>query len=139
MPARSSFFASSVHTRAVSSTKTYVVTYETVVPQYNDGGSHETGVVVATKPVPILAEPDLTKSSTHFVKGGMPLEVFGQNGDYFKVVCNSTLGWLHSRNVRITGRAEATEKTCPRCAETVKAAAVVCRFCGHEFLSMPTV
>lgn len=25
------------------------------------------------------------------------------------------------------------EKACPRCAEMVKTAAVVCRFCGHEF------
>ncbi|MFP3798660.1 zinc ribbon domain-containing protein [Paraburkholderia sp. SIMBA_027] len=25
------------------------------------------------------------------------------------------------------------DKTCPRCAESVKDAAKVCRFCGHEF------
>ena len=27
----------------------------------------------------------------------------------------------------------ADEKACPRCAERVKAAALVCRFCGNEF------
>jgi hypothetical protein len=31
-----------------------------------------------------------------------------------------------------TASSEAT-KSCPRCAETVKAAAKVCRFCQHEF------
>ena len=28
---------------------------------------------------------------------------------------------------------EDENKNCPRCAETVKVAALVCRFCGHEF------
>lgn len=29
--------------------------------------------------------------------------------------------------------AAAAEKPCPRCAETVKAAATMCRFCNYEF------
>ena len=30
-------------------------------------------------------------------------------------------------------RPEIKEKTCPKCAEDVKKAAVICRFCGHNF------
>lgn len=29
----------------------------------------------------------------------------------------------------------AQEKVCPQCAESVKSAATVCRFCNHEFVS----
>jgi hypothetical protein len=34
--------------------------------------------------------------------------------------------------------ARPTEKTCPRCAELVKFAAQVCRYCGHEFGQVPS-
>lgn len=32
---------------------------------------------------------------------------------------------------------EVETKECPKCAETVKAKAAVCRFCGHDFAAKP--
>jgi hypothetical protein len=40
--------------------------------------------------------------------------------------------------LRAPASAAVEEKVCPRCAETVKGAALVCRFCGHEFPQPPT-
>jgi hypothetical protein len=37
-----------------------------------------------------------------------------------------------SFEIEVPAPVEAT-KQCPRCAETVKEAAQVCRFCGHNF------
>lgn len=46
---------------------------------------------------------------------------------------DGTLSVTYTLKVAPASAAAVDEKTCPRCAEKVKAAAVVCRFCGHQF------
>lgn len=41
-----------------------------------------------------------------------------------------TVTYRHGAQQAIEG---GSEKTCPMCAEKVKEAALVCRFCGHQF------
>jgi hypothetical protein len=53
-------------------------------------------------------------------------------GFFFALIALIVLGFSPSAD------ATGDTTTCPRCAETIKAAAVVCRFCGYEFPVTPT-
>jgi len=41
------------------------------------------------------------------------------------------------QQVRVIDAPEEATKTCPQCAETVKAAAKICHFCRYEFPAEP--
>ena len=44
-----------------------------------------------------------------------------------------TVTYSYQRQTLTPALSEEDEKTCPQCAEQVKAAANVCRYCGHSF------
>lgn len=46
---------------------------------------------------------------------------------------DGTLSVTYELRAVSTPPREGSEKACPKCAEQVKFAAVVCRFCGHNF------
>jgi hypothetical protein len=46
---------------------------------------------------------------------------------------DGTLTVTYERKADVVTPPAVPEKTCPKCAERVKLAATVCRFCGHNF------
>ncbi len=126
----------SLATGFLGDAKTITVTFEPAADAAAAPSTkpHLMGVVVAPKPVRFLGAPDVTKFSSVFAPDGESVEVIEHRAGFTLVRrAAGQTGWLPEAAVRATGEVPSDLKDCPRCAETVKRAAKVCRFCGHDF------
>lgn len=62
--------------------------------------------------------------------------LFGPLGLLAAAVISPDRDELERKSVR-SGLQSGTMRPCPRCAEPIKTAAILCRFCGSEFPPLP--
>ena len=111
---------------------------ETVVKAYK--GSQSTATAKFQADVAGMAAQGYTPASQSWAPGA-----YGCGSFIFALLlCFVLIGFLifvymlivkpeGTLTVTYTRKVAEAEKTCPKCVERVKAAASVCRFCGHEF------
>jgi len=89
--------------------------------------------------VPAYTRPDIFVAPTGTLAAHSNFTILEVRGRFAYVrIGKGGVGWLNEEVVQVGEYvaplpAPPSEKTCPRCAENVKVAAEVCRYCGHNF------